>query len=204
MTGIQFEYTCIFKGNGWRNVRLTPEMLKALRSEYVVCWENGPRFARSHSASLSFARLQTKARKWMLAYDTEHHFSLIHMEQVKCQCGSHCHFGIFFTLSSPRASPRKQPHRAVCCASPTCLVDDVAGSISQVVQHGGCNFFSSGQRHFRRCLGNPAHAAKSQKKHSYAVPGYHFVLCCNEIWLVDEMLLTRHGSLCSLCLRSLS
>lgn len=143
-----------------------------MRSEYVVYWENGPKFASSHSASFRIPCLQAKARRWTLAYlpFSKHYFSLIHMGQVKCQFSSQCHFSIFlFNISSPWASPHKQPHSAVYSVSPTWLVDD-AGRCFQVAQQNICESLSSTQRHLRGSFGHPTHTAKGEKKHSYAVP----------------------------------
>lgn len=163
----------------WRwNACLTTERLKTLRSEYVVYRENGPKFASSHSASLSISCLQTKARKWMLAYVpfSKHYLSMIHTEQVKCQLSSHCHFStcfFFFTISNPWASPHKQPHSAVSFVRPTRFVDDT-DRFSQVAQQNVCDSLSSRQRHCMESFGQPAHSAQGEKKDYYAVPSLPF------------------------------
>lgn len=92
----------VFKEDWQWNVWHTPEMLKTLRSAYVVYRENGPKFASSHWASLWIVGLQTKERKSTLACVTlsGHSFSLIHMEQVQRQVSSQCHFSIILIFIS--------------------------------------------------------------------------------------------------------
>lgn len=77
------EYSAaVFKKDWQKNVWLTPERLKTLRSEYVVYWEKEPRFASSHSASFWIPCLQPKARRRTLTYApfSQHYFALEHME----------------------------------------------------------------------------------------------------------------------------
>lgn len=100
-----------------------------MRSEYVVYWENGPRFALSQSASLSIPCLQPRVGRVTSAHApiSKHLFRQKHKEQVKCQFSSQCHYSVCFQFFNSAGKPTNMTagHSFLCHTPPESLMTSV-------------------------------------------------------------------------------